>query len=126
MIVSGMAPVSRFPALPQPMRAAMALRAGVMDHALRRAAGDGHVPANPQMIGSGFFAEDGFHPAGETVRGQAQSQDRSPGQWHPGGCRGDAPDGTTVAWLPGFRVLIARAAPQRRVRSRPGLASGAG
>jgi hypothetical protein len=75
------------------MCAAMALRAGAMDHALRRAAGDGHVPANPQMIGSGFIAKDGFHPARETVRGQAQSPDRSPGQWHPGGCRGDAPDG---------------------------------
>ena len=71
VIVSGMAPVSRFPALPQPMRAVMALRARAMDHTLRRAAGDGHVPVNPQMIGSGFFAADGFHPSSQGYRAWA-------------------------------------------------------
>lgn len=55
--------MSRFPALPQPMRAVIALRARAMDRTLRRAAGDGHVPVNPQMIGSGFCAADGFHPS---------------------------------------------------------------
>ena len=35
VIICGMAPVSRFPALPQPMRAVMALRARAMDHVLR-------------------------------------------------------------------------------------------
>jgi hypothetical protein len=38
VIVSGMAPVSRFPALPQPMRGVMALRARAMDHAAPRPA----------------------------------------------------------------------------------------
>jgi lysophospholipase L1-like esterase len=72
VIVSGMAPVSRFPALPQPMRAVMALRARAMDHALRRASGDGHVPVNPQMISSGFFAADGFHPSSQGYRAWAR------------------------------------------------------
>jgi lysophospholipase L1-like esterase len=71
VIVSGMAPVSRFPALPQPVRAVLALRASAMDHALRRVAGDGHVPVNPQMIGSGFFAADGFHPSSKGYRAWA-------------------------------------------------------
>jgi lysophospholipase L1-like esterase len=63
VLVSGMAPVSRFPALPQPMRAVMALRAIAMDHALRRLAGGRHVPVDASMIGDGFFATDGFHPS---------------------------------------------------------------
>lgn len=71
VIVSGMAPVSRFPALPQPMRAMLTLRAHAMDHALRREAGDRHVPVDPQMIGDGFFAEDGFHPSSSGYRAWA-------------------------------------------------------
>ncbi|MBO0803771.1 MAG: SGNH/GDSL hydrolase family protein [Nocardiopsaceae bacterium] len=68
VIVSGMAPVSRFPALPQPMRAVLALRARTMDHTLHRAVGDRHVPVNPQMIDRNFFAEDGFHPSSQGYR----------------------------------------------------------
>jgi lysophospholipase L1-like esterase len=66
-----MAPVSWFPALPQPMRAVMALRARAMDHVLRRLAGDRHVPVDPQIIGNGFFAEDGFHPSSSGYRAWA-------------------------------------------------------
>jgi lysophospholipase L1-like esterase len=47
------------------MRAVLALPARAMDHTLRRAAGNGHVPVNPRMIGSGFFARDGFHPSSQ-------------------------------------------------------------
>jgi lysophospholipase L1-like esterase len=65
VIVCGMAPVSRFPALPQPMRAVMALRATAMDHTLQRLAGSRHVPVRTEMIGSGFFATDGFHPSSQ-------------------------------------------------------------
>jgi lysophospholipase L1-like esterase len=68
VIVSGMAPVSRFPALPQPLRAVMSLRASAMDQTLRRVAGRRHVPVNPQMIAGGFFADDGFHPSREGYR----------------------------------------------------------
>ena len=71
VIICGMAPVSRFPALPQPMRAVMALRARAMDHTLRRVAAGRHVPVDPQMIGSGFFAEDGFHPSSHGYRAWA-------------------------------------------------------
>jgi lysophospholipase L1-like esterase len=71
VIVSGMAPVSRFPALPQPMRATMAVRARAMDGLLRRVAGDRHVPVDPQIIGNGFFAEDGFHPSSSGYRAWA-------------------------------------------------------
>jgi len=71
VIICGMAPVSRFPALPQQMRAVMALRARAMDHVLRRLAGDRHVPVDPQIIGNGFFAEDGFHPSSSGYRAWA-------------------------------------------------------
>jgi lysophospholipase L1-like esterase len=70
VVVSGMAPVTRFPALPQPLRAVMAMRAAAMDTVLRRAA-DRHVPVNPAMIGDGFFAEDGFHPSSSGYRAWA-------------------------------------------------------
>ncbi len=71
VIVCAMAPVSRFPALPQPMRAVMALRAIAMDHTLRRLAGSRHVRADPAIIGPGFFAADGFHPSGQGYRAWA-------------------------------------------------------
>ncbi|MGD0377184.1 MAG: SGNH/GDSL hydrolase family protein [Streptosporangiaceae bacterium] len=73
VIVCGMAPVSRFPALPQPMRAVLALRARAMDHTLRRMAADRYVPVDSQMIGSGFFAEDGFHPSSKGYRAWADA-----------------------------------------------------
>jgi lysophospholipase L1-like esterase len=63
VIVPGMAPVSRFPALPQPMRAVMALRAIAMDHTLRLLAGPRHVRVDPSIMDRTFFAEDGFHPS---------------------------------------------------------------
>lgn len=71
LIVSGMAPVSRFPALPQPVRAVMALRARAMDQVLRRVAADRYVRVDPGLIGDGFFAEDGFHPSTRGYRAWA-------------------------------------------------------
>jgi hypothetical protein len=126
VIDSGMAPVSWLPALPQPVRAVMALRARAMDHTLRRAAGDGHVPVNPQMIGSGFFAVGGFHPssrgcrarAGELAGPVARAVAPSEAVTRRGGAPG--PGGHEAAWLPGLGVLIPQAARQRRLRSRPG------
>jgi hypothetical protein len=83
------------PTLPQPLRAVMALRAGAMDHTLRCAAGDGHVPV---MIGSGYFAEDGFHPASQGYRawaGELAGPVAGPRTVSLGVVtrRGDAPDG---------------------------------
>jgi lysophospholipase L1-like esterase len=63
VVVSGMAPVSRFPALPQPMRAVMAVRAKAMDRVLAQLAPGRHVPVDPRIIDSSFFATDGFHPS---------------------------------------------------------------
>jgi lysophospholipase L1-like esterase len=71
VIVTGMAPVSRFPALPQPLRAVMALRAIAMDHALHRLAGSRHVQVDPSIVDGTFFAEDGFHPSGPGYRAWA-------------------------------------------------------
>jgi lysophospholipase L1-like esterase len=71
VIVSGMAPVSRFPALPQPMRVVMAVRANAMDTVLRRVANDRYVQVDPRMIDSGFFAADGFHPSSSGYRAWA-------------------------------------------------------
>jgi lysophospholipase L1-like esterase len=68
VIVSGMAPVNRFPALPQPMRTVMAVRARAMDRVLRRVAGARHVPVDATMIRDGFFAADGFHPSSSGYR----------------------------------------------------------
>jgi lysophospholipase L1-like esterase len=71
VIMSGMAPVSRFPALPQPMRAVLAVRARAMDLVLHRVAGDRHVRIDPAMIDDGFFAADGFHPSSSGYRAWA-------------------------------------------------------
>jgi hypothetical protein len=112
------------------MRAVMALRARAMDRMLCRAAGDGHVPVNPQMIGSGFFAGDGFHPSSQGYRARAGELAgpvaRAMAPRETVMRCGGAPDGHEAAWLPGLRVLIPQAAPQRRLSSRPGSASGAG
>ncbi|MEV7012742.1 SGNH/GDSL hydrolase family protein [Streptosporangium sp. NPDC051022] len=67
IVVTGMPPVSRFPALPQPLRAVMGLRARALDRVMRETAADVagvtyaavDVPAEP----AGFFARDGFHPS---------------------------------------------------------------
>lgn len=72
VIVCGMAPVTRFPALPQPMRAVLALRARAMDQVLRAAAGDRHVPIPARLVGDGFFADDGFHPSNTGYRAWAE------------------------------------------------------
>jgi lysophospholipase L1-like esterase len=71
VIVSGMAPVSHFPALPQPMRMVLAVRSRAMDRVLRRVSGDRHVPVDAAMIRDGFFAADGFHPSSGGYRAWA-------------------------------------------------------
>lgn len=67
---SGLPPMHRFPALPQPLRGVMGLHARGLDHALGRwcAARPGglrprtaHVPL-PAMTDPSLVASDGFHP----------------------------------------------------------------
>lgn len=65
VIASGLPPMHRFPALPQPLRAVLGGRARVFDEALARwaasAPGTMHVPI-PDLDGPDLTATDGFHP----------------------------------------------------------------
>jgi lysophospholipase L1-like esterase len=66
---SGLPPMHRFPALPQPLRAVMGRHARDLDAALRMHAGRSsgrlrHVPM-PPMSRAEWIARDGFHPAPE-------------------------------------------------------------
>lgn len=67
---SGLPPMHRFPALPQPLRGVMGWHARALDEGLarwcaQRPAGarprSAHVPL-PRMTDPGFIARDGFHP----------------------------------------------------------------
>ncbi|GAA2433104.1 SGNH/GDSL hydrolase family protein [Actinomadura vinacea] len=72
VIVAGMPPVHRFPALPQPLRLVMGGRARAMDRIMRevaRANGAIHVPMDPGMAADRtLFASDGFHPSPDGYR----------------------------------------------------------
>jgi lysophospholipase L1-like esterase len=68
VILSGVPPVGRFPALPQPLRGVLGLRAALLDRAAQRLAADlsavRHVPmpALESADVAGYFCADGFHP----------------------------------------------------------------
>ncbi len=65
LVASGLPPVHRFPALPQPLRAFLGARAVALDAALARWAQRQpdalHVPI-PDMADPALAASDGFHP----------------------------------------------------------------
>jgi lysophospholipase L1-like esterase len=65
VVVSGLPPMHRFPALPQPLRSVLGGRARQFDDALARWASSAprtvHVPI-PDLDGPGLSASDGFHP----------------------------------------------------------------
>ena len=67
VIVSGMPPVDRIPAVPQPLRFVVAGRARAMDRITRRisaACGATYVPISlPRGCGRELYATDGFHPS---------------------------------------------------------------
>ena len=67
VVVSGMPPVNRIPAIPQPLRHVVAGRARAMDQITRQvsaACGATYVPITlPRAGGREFFASDGFHPS---------------------------------------------------------------
>ncbi|GII92661.1 SGNH/GDSL hydrolase family protein [Sinosporangium siamense] len=71
VVVTGMPPVARFPALPQPLRATMGLRARAIDRVLASAARKSGAHYAPTSLpaafsphnGPTFFAPDGFHPS---------------------------------------------------------------
>jgi lysophospholipase L1-like esterase len=61
VVLAGVPPMGRFPALPQPLRALLGWRAASLERAARRLDAihcDSVVEANPVM-----FASDGFHPS---------------------------------------------------------------
>jgi len=65
ILVSGIPPMERFPALPQPLRWYLGARARELDRALANALPDGkgaeHLPFEGRL-GAGHMAPDGFHP----------------------------------------------------------------
>ncbi|GGQ03100.1 SGNH/GDSL hydrolase family protein [Streptosporangium pseudovulgare] len=77
IVVAGMPPVGRFPALPQPLRAVLGLRARALDHVMRDVArgaeGVVHATAEVPIETAGFFASDGFHPSATGYRHWAEA-----------------------------------------------------
>lgn len=79
VVLSGVPPVGRFPAIPQPLAGVLALRAELLDRAAARLAGRlasvRHVPMPLLDAGEveAYFCEDRFHPcaAGYAVWGAA-------------------------------------------------------
>lgn len=77
---SGLPPMHRFPALPQPLRAVLGLHARGLDQELAhfcRSAGKGAVRtmhvSMPDLQAQGFIAADGFHPGRAAYRLWAQT-----------------------------------------------------
>ncbi|MFI0449740.1 SGNH/GDSL hydrolase family protein [Actinomadura sp. 6N118] len=67
VVVAGMPPVHRFPAIPQPLRMMLGAQARAMDRIMREvthAHGAYHVPMDEGMARDRrLFASDGFHPS---------------------------------------------------------------
>ncbi|MFA1545271.1 SGNH/GDSL hydrolase family protein [Actinomadura chokoriensis] len=81
VLVAGMPPVHRFPAIPQPLRYVLGVRARTMDRIMREAARAGgavHAPMDEAMARDrGLFASDGFHPSPAGYRAWAQDLARA-------------------------------------------------
>lgn len=76
LVVSGVPPMSHFPALPQPLRWVLGMKARALDAAVRELA-----PARPRTIyvplslnprDAGMMAEDGYHPSATGCTAWAQ------------------------------------------------------
>ena len=76
VIVSGMPPVHRAPAIPQPLRFVLGRRARAMDRIMRQVAGASgavYVPISGAVARDGeLFAPDGFHPSEAGYRAWAR------------------------------------------------------
>ncbi|MFG2085216.1 MULTISPECIES: SGNH/GDSL hydrolase family protein [unclassified Spirillospora] len=81
LVVAGMPPVHRFPAIPQPLRLFLGARARTMDRIMRdaaRAGGAVHAPMDEAMARDrGLFASDGFHPSPDGYRAWAEDLARA-------------------------------------------------
>jgi lysophospholipase L1-like esterase len=67
LVFAAVPPMGRFPALPQPLRATLGLRARLLDGALQQLAagtpGCLHVPMDLDVCDPSLMASDGFHPS---------------------------------------------------------------
>ncbi|MEU8797371.1 SGNH/GDSL hydrolase family protein [Spirillospora sp. NPDC048819] len=81
LVVAGMPPVHRFPAIPQPLRLFLGARARTMDRIMRdaaRAGGAVHAPMDEAMARDRrLFASDGFHPSPDGYRAWAEDLARA-------------------------------------------------
>ncbi|XRQ05228.1 SGNH/GDSL hydrolase family protein [Actinomadura welshii] len=81
LVVAGMPPVHRFPAIPQPLRLVLGARARTMDRIMRdtaRANGAVHAPMDEAMARDRrLFATDGFHPSPAGYRAWAEDLARA-------------------------------------------------
>ncbi|GLZ11351.1 SGNH hydrolase [Actinomadura sp. NBRC 104425] len=81
VLVAGMPPVHRFPALPQPLRLVIGARARAMDRVMREVAlvhGAVHAPMDEAMARDRrLFAADGFHPSPAGYRAWADDLARA-------------------------------------------------
>lgn len=72
VLLSGVPPMGEFPALPQPLRWVLGLKAAALDRALRQLAAEGaglHVPLDlGRPTDAALAAEDGYHPSAEGCR----------------------------------------------------------
>ncbi len=65
VLLAGVPPMSRFPALPRPLRDVLAARSTVLDAAaasLAKIPGVRHLPMDPALLDPAAFASDRFHP----------------------------------------------------------------
>ncbi|MEW6114159.1 MAG: SGNH/GDSL hydrolase family protein [Thermodesulfobacteriota bacterium] len=76
IVMVGLPPLSKFPLLPQPLRAVMGIRATVFDNVavqvISMRAGIVHVPL-PFDLGLENFSSDGFHPSPSSHRNLGQN-----------------------------------------------------
>lgn len=76
VLLSGVPPVAHFPALPQPLRWVMGLKAAVLDHAATELAGMHeavcHVPLALDTRDRTMMASDGYHPSEKGCTAWAQ------------------------------------------------------
>ncbi|TDC47853.1 SGNH/GDSL hydrolase family protein [Actinomadura sp. KC345] len=113
LVVAGMPPVHRFPAIPQPLRLVLGARARTMDRIMRdaaRAGGAVHAPMDEAMARDrGLFASDGFHPSPAGYRAWAEDLARAaapagpaeapgPADPAPGTTESTPPAGTVQPW----------------------------
>ncbi len=86
VLLSGLPPMGRFPALPQPLRWRLACQARLLDDELRRLSRDNsdcqHLPFDPLADGS-HMASDGFHPGKKAYRGWADAAASRIAAWQP-------------------------------------------